>query len=390
MLKVLVISHYVPPYNEVASLRVGDWIEALCSTGFEVDVLTTRKGLLDEQPFSSRSSVIALKTRVWQSIYSLAWRINSFVKQYIPLFLFHRHMIWLIKEFISPTFQREYDLVISSSSPIHVHMIAWIYVKKNDAKWIADLRDLWVDNHLVRYQGIVRWLETHVERFYLGRASYIVVVSRGAKLTLNARGYDRVKVLMNGVKFNKSELINTEQCVTPVSGCASDLKIVYTGTLYDLFPLKEIFDVIECADGVSLACYGNASRSILELLRSYENCRYLGKLDYGAALSKQRDADILLFFGHFDRKRADVTNGGVISGKIFEYLESGRPIIALVENSSRELQHLIEPFEGVYCVSYSDFKSFDFSKIDLSPCKRDLREFNRLDNFERFIRENIL
>ncbi len=69
-------------------------------------------------------------------------------------------------------------------------------------------------------------------------------------------------------------------------------------------------------------------------------CVYHGKLTRGEAIQLQKNSDILLM-ASYDYKN---NNGGVITGKLLEYLAAERPIIAIVTGDGRhsEVSQIIE------------------------------------------------
>jgi hypothetical protein len=68
-------------------------------------------------------------------------------------------------------------LILSSSSPVSSHIIASIISKENNIKWIADLRDLWTQNHAYPYNFIRKFLEVILEKKTFKNVSAITTVS---------------------------------------------------------------------------------------------------------------------------------------------------------------------------------------------------------------------
>lgn len=71
-----------------------------------------------------------------------------------------------------------WDLVVSTGGPYAVHNVAYrLKEKRMTSHWIADWRDLWVDNHI--YPGLwpLTIVENICERRWMDRADFITTVS---------------------------------------------------------------------------------------------------------------------------------------------------------------------------------------------------------------------
>jgi hypothetical protein len=70
------------------------------------------------------------------------------------------------------------DVMISSSSPVTCHIIAKELKSRHNIPWVADLRDLWTQNHDYPYSSLRKLLETRLERKTLSAADALVTVSQ--------------------------------------------------------------------------------------------------------------------------------------------------------------------------------------------------------------------
>lgn len=224
-----------------------------------------------------------------------------------------------------------WDLVISSSGPYSVHYIAHKLKRRNQVKrWIADYRDLWTNHEF--YRGIVpfRWFERALEQKWLVDAEHITTVSDGLKKSLQQLFPDKqITTIMNGfVKGLSPEYV--------ASARTDNLfRIVYTGTIYDgendpaaaLNALKLLIDDNpSLRETIRLDFFGTFSPTLESLLKQLELTDIVvqnGMVSNQDALQQQISADLLLFFT--PRK---INNTGIITGKLFEYIQSGTPILA--------------------------------------------------------------
>jgi hypothetical protein len=85
--------------------------------------------------------------------------------------------------------------------------------------------------------------------------------------------------------------------------------------------------VAECSKTTSISCeiYGKIHSDIQEeLLEIWPNFQFMGEVKHGEVNKKQQRADLLVM------AIADVPNAEhVVSGKLFEYLKSGNPILCM-------------------------------------------------------------
>ncbi|CAN5544776.1 glycosyltransferase [soil metagenome] len=227
----------------------------------------------------------------------------------------------------------QFDLIVSTFGPSAALAIGYRAKQLNPkAKWICDFRDLWTENHV--YPGFwpLTMLERFTERRYLKRADGITTVSDSLAITL--RGYvdtaKQVKVFENG--FHSEELAALDG--RPAYTEDSRLRLVYTGSLHQQqrnpAPLLEAVALLSDQDRDRLKLvFAGPRETFLEQavdrlgLASQVDC--VGPLPRSAALKYQRDADVLLFF----EKQHLPSRDGVLTGKLFEYLATGRPIMAI-------------------------------------------------------------
>ena len=67
--------------------------------------------------------------------------------------------------------------VISSSPPVTSHLIGGELKAEHEIPWIADIRDLWSQNHNYRYSPLRRALDRRLELKTLSKADALVTVS---------------------------------------------------------------------------------------------------------------------------------------------------------------------------------------------------------------------
>ncbi len=220
-----------------------------------------------------------------------------------------------------------FDAVLSTAHPISAHAIGAVAKREFQCSWIADFRDLWVQNSNNPNPAFLRPLERWIERRILQHADSLVTVSEPLAATLR-HGYPRKRVdtILNG--------FDPEDFALPQPQPESEFTIVYAGQLYegkrDPSPLLRAIaelkrrSLLQLGE-IRLRFYGppetwvvhTASRLGIGEIVSFE-----GVVPRRVAIARQRRAHVLLSVGW---NGAD--SAGVYTGKIFEYLASGRPIL---------------------------------------------------------------
>lgn len=227
------------------------------------------------------------------------------------------------------------DVLLSSSPPDSVHLAARDAARQGRSRvpWVADFRDPWVGLHFRRPP--TAWharRQAALERSVLQQADRVLAASRthaaDLRAALGAAG-DRVEHLPNGF-----------EPAAAGPGATPDRErflIAFTGTLAQM-PDAEI--LLEAVHDV-LARRPEARRRLrVQLAGAYESgyedraialglkgiVEFLGPRPHGETRDLQRRADLLAFW-----KPRGAGYRTMVPGKLYEYLESQRPIVALLD-----------------------------------------------------------
>lgn len=225
-----------------------------------------------------------------------------------------------------------FDLVVSSYGPYATHVVAYFLKRSTGVLWIADFRDPWTDSHV--YPGLwpftvfERWLE----RKLLGSADVITTTSQKWAERFSGKYGDKVRVIENG--FDEDDLISLpEEMIFEDDG---KIRLVYTGGIYegkqDPSPLFEAVKSLREEDPslpgrLELVFAGGHMGNLAELVAGHDLediVKICGPVSRDDALRMQRDADALIFLDW-----NDLSERGVITGKLYEYIFSGTPILSI-------------------------------------------------------------
>ncbi len=350
-MRILLISYYFPPYNCVGAVRPAKLAKFLERQGHEVVVLSAQnqpflKGL--ELPIDASRVVytpwlnvnspveylLGGRKRVAQQGFIQSGGNRGVVKKLGQAYKAIAHVPdgqigWLryaVREGRRILAQNKFDMIYASAPPFTGLMVARRLAKEFDLPWVAELRDLWSDNHSYSYPRWRHLIDETIERRTMNTAAAMVTVSEPLATVLRDKYHVPAVVAMNGYDpedFPEGDDKNQN---------ATELKLVYTGNIY-----AEHNDVELLFDGIRQYCNAGGSISIDFVGRNLGDarakatefglegrCNFLPPVSHREAISRQRNADMLLFFCWQGEAQA-----GVYTSKLFEYLGARRPILGI-------------------------------------------------------------
>ena len=227
--------------------------------------------------------------------------------------------------------QRRFDCVITTSPPESAHAVG-MALRRRGVPWVADVRDAWTFEQLRPDFPTApqRALDRRLERRWLGGADVVVCVSEPAAADLRRRGIADPLVITNGWD---PETAPAEGELPGVLD-PERVSLLYTGRFgtygRDPRPLVEALGRLATADPkaagrLEVVIAGPLTEEEARLMsRDVSPARIVlaGSHPRAAALALQRHADALLLI-------AQPTRSQLLNIKLFEYLASGRPILAL-------------------------------------------------------------
>lgn len=222
------------------------------------------------------------------------------------------------------------DTVITTGPPHSVHLIGMGIKKLTPVKWIADFRDPWTNisyHSELPMSRTVKERHKYLERQVLQAADEVIATSKTTAIELSQIRERKVHVITNGydhLKYSQVE-VPLDKNFT-VSHIGSLLKDRNPKVLWAAFArLGE--EVPGFREDFRLLLAGSVSLAVREQLTEYgldDNTDYLGYVHHSKALRLQKASQCLLLI-EIDRKETR----GIIPGKLFEYLASRRPVLAI-------------------------------------------------------------
>jgi glycosyltransferase involved in cell wall biosynthesis len=358
-MKVLIVSFWFPPSNRVGAIRAGKLARYLNLRGHETRVLTTDiiedRSLPLEIPrehvyaeYRRRTDWLDPVVRLFRrrpatgtgvsdemfEVAGKAWGKPAWEwlqLQYYGLIHIPDERADWIRTAI-PAGRRlieewQPDIIFASAPPFTGFIVAGRLGRAFNIPWVADFRDLWVDNPYYgdSEPGWRRPVDAMLEQLMVRNAAALVTVSPNWAEQLCRRHRKAAEVVYNGYAEEDFPKLPSHEDQGDV------LTIRYTGSIYPGFrDPSPVFAAIglladPLRNRVMVEFFGRAADSVLALAAQHrvrDRVAVCPPVPYRRALELQMEADILLLL-QWSNKRDE----GNLPGKIFEYLYARRPIL---------------------------------------------------------------
>lgn len=396
MKKVLIIANLFH-----ASPRIPGLVKYLPEYGWEPTILTVPIGGNPDVRPSCRYLEVPYKNTVKSNYERRSQVVKNHLKNStIKNFLYNQYQALFSypdaeKEWKQPTLEKavdllkkeQFDMILSSSSPVTCHLIAKELKIHYHLPWVADLRDLWTQNHNYPYGMIRKLIERHLEINTLSYADALITVSQPDTDQLR-RLHKKIQIstITNGFD---PEQINKGN--TPLT---SKFTIIHTGKIYQgKQDLSKFFQAIRdllsekkiSSENFEVQFYGSDFEFLNKEANNYDITsvvKIFKKIPRQTAFEKQRESQLLLLPTWGENQRA---GHGL---KLFEYLAAMRPVLAIGQGNDTKREVLEETGAGVYACSVEDIKKtlikfyIDFTQNGYVPYTGDKKKINKYSYYE--------
>lgn len=254
------------------------------------------------------------------------------------------------------------DAIISTGPPHSMHLIAKKLHKKFNIPWIADFRDPWTDIDFYKDLRLTKWadrIHRRMEKSVLLSANEIVTVGNHCAQGLKKICGRDIKIITNGYDFNIDELNNNTNLTDKFT--LSHIGIIGANRNPILFweAIKELVQDDVFAKSLNIRLIGQIDQSVIKSINDNGIGQFVEIIPYiphSEVLEKQSESQVLLLFIN------NTPNAkSVLTGKLFEYMASGRPILSIGPSDGDTAAILQETQTGVNV----DFLDKDRIKIEL-------------------------
>ncbi len=221
-----------------------------------------------------------------------------------------------------------YDAIITTGPPHSLHLIGLNLKKELGCNWIADFRDPWTQigyHEKLKLNQSSRKKHEQLESEVLNSADHIITTSFTTKTEFETKTSQPITVITNG--------FDSEIHEKPVDH--NKFEVAHIGSLLSGRNPENLWKALQqlleenkdFRKDFRLRLAGKVSEEVLESIHNAGLDEYLineGYVSHSKALEMQREASVLLLI-EIDSKETR----GIIPGKLFEYLASGSPILAI-------------------------------------------------------------
>ena len=218
-------------------------------------------------------------------------------------------------------------LVFSTYSPSTSHFVASRISREIGVPWVAEFRDVWsLSPYVIKCQPLDR-IERWIEKKTMAPASQLITVSEPLAEDLSQLHGKHTDVIPSG--FDLDDYSASVPLTTKFT-------ITYTGRLYrGRRDPSELFKALRLLQQEDESLVGNLevrfvgfdSRDVIGTLVEEhslgDTVKFLQQVPFEESVRLQKESTVLLLLSWNDPR-----DEGTYSGKLFEYLGAGRPILA--------------------------------------------------------------
>ncbi|SHL90346.1 glycosyltransferase family 4 protein [Flavobacterium saccharophilum] len=374
--KLLIITYYFPPAGGPGVQRWLKFVKYLPDFNVQPIVYVPENPtypIIDEGLVNEISDkVIVLKNKIWEP-YQLAAIFSKKKTKKISsgIFPHQKKQTFLDKTFLwvrgnlfipdarvfwvkpSVSYLEKYikenniDTIVTSGPPHSLHLIGLELQEKLNVKWFADFRDPWTTigyHKALRLSNYAAKKHKSLEHKVLNSADTIIVTSKTTKAEFQAITSKPISVITNGYDIENVEkqTLDAKFTLAHIGSFLSDRNPKFLWEcLVEL--LKEIPDF---KSDLEIKLIGAVSQEVLDSIQEFDLNSYLNLLGYVShheAIAHQKKSQVLLLI---EINSEDTKS--IIPGKLFEYMVSNRPIIAIGPQGSDFADIIKETNTGVF------------------------------------------
>lgn len=243
--------------------------------------------------------------------------------------------------------ENDIDTIITSGPPHSLHLIGLELKQKLNVKWFADFRDPWTTigyHKSLRLSNYAANKHKSLESQVLNTADTIIVTSKTTKAEFEAITTKPIAVITNGYDTEKvdKEALDSKFSLAHIGSFLSERNpLILWESLVEL-----INEIPDFKSNLEIKLIGAVSQEVLEKISEFGLNSYLNNLGYvshSEAIAHQRKSQVLLLI---EINSEDTKS--IIPGKLFEYMVSNRPIIAIGPSGSDFAEIITTTNTGVF------------------------------------------
>ena len=390
--KVLIITYYFPPSGGSGVQRWLKFTKYLPEFGWEPIVYTPEnpdfeikdESLLNDVP----PNTVVLKRKIWEPyhiyrfivgekknksninnnkpkskkngfLHKIAFTLRGNLLIPDPRCFWIRPSFNYLKKYLS---ENPVDAIVSTGPPHSMHIIARKLHKKTQIPWIADFRDPWTNIDFYKELNLTCLADKihhKKEQEIISEANCIVSVTPTWCAEFEAKHPQKIALVHNG--YDESDVGKTNVALD------ADFSLVHIGIINKDRNPKVLWEALhlllkeddDLRKALKIKLVGNIDATVSSDIEQYKLSSYIETISYlphKEAIEFQQKAQILLLLINNTPNA-----GGILTGKLYEYMASLRPVLAIGPTESDIATLLHETKAG----SIIDFKDVEGMKAEL-------------------------
>lgn len=394
MKKVLIITYYWPPSGGAGVQRWLKFTKYLPQYGWEPIIYTPENPDFAIEDLSLLQDIApttqVIKTNIWEPYQIYKWltgkrgqKINlSYAGKSKKEGIVHKIALTLRGNLLIPdprcfwirpsiSYLLKYlkshpvDAIITTGPPHSMHRIGLGVHRKTQLPWIADFRDPWTNIDFYKELNL-SWLADKVhhkmEQQIISEANCVVSVTPTWCAELAQKHPKRIELVHNG--YDQADIPNNEVSID------TEFSLVHIGSINAARNPKVLWQALselvienqELQNKLQIKLVGNIEEIVWQDIEHYQLNQFVektGYLSHKAAIEFQQKSQVLLLLIN-NTPNAN----GILTGKLYEYMASRRPILAIGPTNSDIAQLLFETGTGTI-VDFEDVVSMKATLLTL-------------------------
>ncbi len=284
--------------------------------------------------------------------------------------------------------QNPVDVIISTGPPHSMHLIAMQLKHKFKIPWIADFRDPWTNIDFYKDLMLTRSADRkhhRLEKEVLKNADRIITIGSTMAQEFEQIANRHVDVITNG--FDDEDMLHD------TTEPDKKFSIAHIGSLNKDRNPVHLWEVLSelCSantdfkNDLEIKLVGKVDISVTEALSKNNLTTNLNKIDYlehDEVIREQTRSQVLLLLVN-----NTPNSKGILTGKLFEYLASGRPVLCIgaVDGDAAKIINetnsgTVVDFQDTLLMKQTVMKYYDlFKKNDLKIKSSGTENYSRLN-----------
>ena len=266
------------------------------------------------------------------------------------LFIPDARVMWVkpsVKYLEKYILENNIDTIITSGPPHSLHLIGLKLKQNLTVKWFADFRDPWTTigyHSALKLSSYAQKKHKYLEKKVLDAADTIIVTSKTTKTQFQAITSKPIEVITNGYDLENvsKQVLDEKFTLAHIGSFLSDRNpIILWKSLSELIAENKKF-----ASLFQLKLIGKVSQEVLDTIYTFNLSSYVNNLGYVShkeAVEHQKKSQALLLI-EIDSPETK----SIIPGKLFEYMVSERPIIAIGPKDSDFAEIITNTNTGIF------------------------------------------